>query len=238
MDQARSLIAEVLTNAQQPGVLWSGGKDSQLLFHLAREVYPDIPAIWFRTPHTDESAVLKLAMDQQMTVYSHKPADVRILTDGDTHTIVRSYSFGDDLLPLLTDITEGTRCSITAFPERTYKLYQPWDVLLVGWKDCDTHWIKGDSPLKGDGFMLGKARVYAPLRHLSNEQVYAAAYEMKVPIVEPAEPQLCTRCMTHSDSEVFCPDAGRFIPTVEWDRQQALNDFRNQYGVEVSDGRG
>lgn len=238
MDTARTNITRMLEDSECPAVLSSFGKDSMLLLHLVQEVRSDTSVLWFRTGLDERFARQQIArlMDIGVTVFSYAPADIYLLARGLEHTLVTEYAFGTDMLPLLTDLTEGGECLLTKFPERLPELFQPWDVLLTGYKDSDTHWTVGHTKLFEEGVTLGRAKVYAPIRHMSDDQVRAAIVELNIPYQRVHdELPVCTRCMERGDTDtVWCPDEGRLIPRVSWDQQESLSAFRKRFNMEVN----
>lgn len=205
---------------------------------LAREVAPHIPVVWFRNG-TDESFAREIIRDWQLTVLSWAPADVYLLTNGCDHTFIDEYSFGDYRLPMLTDLAPGTDCALRAHTLRTPQLSLPFDILLWGVKDCDTHWLKGNGNFKEDGFMLGHARVHAPIRHMTDAQVRANLVELEIPYrAVRDELAMCTACMTANAREVYCPEVGRVIPRHQWEAEKSLSAFRQRFGLEESNGTG
>lgn len=209
MEAARSKVREALATAQCPAVLSSFGKDSMLLLTLAREVC-DPAVLWFRDG-TDESFAKSVIRDWHLTAFSWGVADQYLLVFGDKVALIAEYSFGDDRLPVLTDVVEGT-VPVPTTP-RTPKLYTPFDVILWGAKDVDSHWVKGDGKFKEDGFMLGRARVFAPIRHLNDEQVLT---ELK---------RLGTPYRTESDELQ--------LPREQWPEERSLTEFRQRFGLEA-----
>lgn len=218
-------------------MLSSFGKDSLLMLALAREVRKDFAVIWFRNG-LDETFARWLIKEWKLTVFSWLPADAYILISPEGEQVmIGEYSFGNDLMPMLTDLSEGTKCSLKLLEERTPQLYPPFDLILWGAKDADRHWIKGDGVFKEDGFMLGRARVIAPLRHMTDDQVRAALLDMKVPYsMTSDELPLCTACMTANTDEVYCPELGTHISRHQWESDKALASFRHRFGLEVVDG--
>lgn len=213
LDRARLNVAMALGLNSSPAVLSSFGKDSMLLLWLVRDVRPDTPVIWFRTG-LDESFGRRMVREWNLTVFRWEPAEVYLLRSGLQRTLVTEYSIGADRLPLLTDL-DGHRgpCAAKKFADRTPALFLPFDTLLVGWKDSDTHWVKGDAPLAKDGFMLGSAQVIAPLRHMTDSAVRSAIVDHEIPF-EPApdELALCTECIATMPLPLF---RSRFNLTTE-----------------------
>lgn len=236
MDQARKKVRDIFSTAQSPAVLSSFGKDSMLLLALAREVRTDFTVLWFRTGF-DETFAKRIIREWNLTAFSWAPAmDQYLLTNGSDRTLVQEYSFGSDRLPVLTDLAPGTACSRKIAP-RTPQLFLPFDVILWGAKDCDTHWVKGNGHFKEDGFMLGNAHVHAPIRHMSDEQVRANLVELRIPYTTDDELPMCTACMTASTSEVYCPELRRNIPRAQWEADKSLTAFRQRFGLEDINGK-
>lgn len=233
MDQARKKIREVLATAQCPAVLCSFGRDSLLLLALVREICPDVRVIWFRTGNS-ESFPKQIMREWGVVGLSPSPATVTLLVspEGDI-SLVPEYDFAGDRLPVVHDVTPSDRCMFNIFPTRTPNLFHPWDVLLVGWKDSDTHWLLGQTPLKEDGFMLGRAKVFAPLRHMTDDQVRAAVIDLQLPYRPmPDELPACTRCMTANTDEVYCPELKRIIPRSQWEADKTLTGFQRRFNLE------
>jgi 3'-phosphoadenosine 5'-phosphosulfate sulfotransferase (PAPS reductase)/FAD synthetase len=235
--QARANVKAALKDSECPAVLCCFGKDSLLLLALAREVAPDIRCVWFRVGFPEKFARSVIA-EWNLEVYSYPPADSYLLSDGSRIALINEYAFATDHMPLATDLAPGTTCILHRPTITLSAVYQPWDVLLSGYKDTDTHWIKGDSKLfREEGVMLGNARVFAPIRHMTDDEVRAASLELGLPVA-PADDELavCSRCMEHGDGEVWCPEEGKHIPREQWDRDTALSNFRGRFGLEVHDG--
>lgn len=85
--------------------------------------------------------------------------------------------------------------------------------------------------------MLGNARAYAPIRHMSDAAVRDAVNNLHLPYEEVEDTlPLCTRCMTAVGDEVYCPEVGHHIPRVEWDQSKSLTAFRARFGLEAPNG--
>lgn len=167
-----------------------------LLLWLVRQIKPDTPVIWFRSGQ-DESFGRRIIREWDLTVFRWEPADMYVLQQADQRTLVHEYAIGNDRLPMLTDL-DGSNgpCAISKFRLYASRIYLPFDTFLVGWKDSDAHWVKGDTPLAEDGFELGGVQFIAPLRHMSDEAVRCAIVDHKIPFEPtPDELTLCTSCI-------------------------------------------
>jgi len=211
----KELVAKALAGSNSPAIFWSGGKDSQLLLALAREIRP-VTVLWFRTGQ-DERFAKRILRDWKLVAFSWKPAIVYVVGQ----TMVHEYDIGNDRLPVLIDLVEGGPCRVGSFTDRTSTLYLPVDTILVGWKESDEHPLKGDAKLALDGLMIGRAKLVAPLRHMTDEEVKSALVDYKIPY-EPVADELpaCRHCL---DGEP-CVD----IPVMP------VDIFRQRFGLEVS----
>jgi hypothetical protein len=239
MEKARQIIREVLAGATNPAVFCSFGKDSMLLLSLVREIKPDVSVLWFRSGGREDFAK-RVIMDWDLDVWSWEPADVYVLPNENGLSVVREQSFGLQRFPVVLDVEEGNRCIADFMPGRTSVLYPHFDVLFLGYRDSDEHWVLGGKGFcPEDGWALGKAKVYAPLRHMNDGQVWAAIKELSVPVDEeryfhdgndPDSLPACTRCLQEGATEVWCLKEGKYIPRVGWDREESLRAFRDRFG--------
>lgn len=235
LEIAQQKIATELATARQPAVLCSFGKDSMLLLRLALDVRRDITVLWFRTGF-DEAFPRRIIRDWNLTAISWAPTDVHLLVGPKgERALALEHSFSGFIMPVLIDMTAGDSCVFTKFAKRTERLNVPFDLIMVGWKDSDSHWIKGRTPLKADGFSVGPATVIAPLRDMSDDEVRAAVLELGVPYTDNDELPLCTACMG-GVGEVYCPEAGGPIPRKDMDHQHTLALFKQRHNLEDDNG--
>lgn len=214
METARKAIAAALHEAHNPAVLSSFGKDSMLLLHLIREVIPQVPVLWFRTGQNEDFAK-RIIAEWNLMVVSWAPVGVQLLVNKDQRTLALEYDFGPCRLPVLVDLKGDGPCAKEKFAARTPELVVPFDLLFLGYKDSDSHWVRGDAPLfplQGHHSPFG---LCSPLRHMNDSQVLAHIAKLGVPY-QPVEDTLAlsTACMT----------------------PEPIDSFRHRYGLEVSNG--
>lgn len=236
VNKARENVRQVLAAASNPAVLSSFGKDSLLLLSLVREIRDDVPVLWFRTACNSEQIAFARSVIKAwgLSVYSYEPADVYLLANNGDRSVVQEYSFGGDRLPVAVDLSEGETCLLTAFTARTERLNLPFDLLLVGYKDSDSHWLKGGTQLFDDNYKLGGMRVTTPIRHLSDEIVRSAVTQLPgISYLELDDRvSMCSACMTHQDDSVWCPKEKRYIPRIEWDAEESVTAFRRRFNLD------
>lgn len=228
LDQAREIIAHALNGAKAPIVLWSGGKDSQLLLKLASEVNQDIPVLWFRsTDRARRKFAESFIADTDLTAYSWEPADRYLLQSNEGMHLVEEFSFGKRRLPLISDIVPGERCAVNLSKERVAFVNYDFDVTLAGSKACDSHSLIASTQVEG---------IVYPLWNMTDEEVWEAIREMEIPVEESVYDgrevdslPLCTRCLSQGEGEVFCPEVKGTIPRFKWQPQAALAAFNTRF---------
>lgn len=243
LERARQIIREVLQQAQHPAVMLSGGKDSMLLLSLAREV-KDVPCLWFRSgmTHEQERFTKRMIMEWNLDVWCWEPADVYVIPNDEGLSLIKEQAFGPHRFPVVVDIVEGERCIADVSTERTPQLYPHFTDILIGYKDTDYHWSLGGSGFcPPDGWMLGRAKMFAPLRHLSDAEVWKAIRELNVPVDEEryagdeakdgGQVSACTRCLQAGTDQVFCPKEQKEIGRIAWDAQESLSAFRQRFAL-------
>lgn len=203
-----------LEAATAPALMLSGGKDSVLLLLLTRQLGYDLPVIHFPDGAYDAD-VMQLVMDYNLTCYSWCPANLYLLANDGSAALIREFSVNGELLPVLTNVHADSAGLCLAQQPRTPQLYLPFDLLLTGYKDCDTHWAADGTLLFPEGLVVGGTRLTAPLRQLSDSQVLDELSAMGVAFIErDDEIGVCADCM-----------AGK---PLHWDRPLDLTAFRSR----------
>jgi 3'-phosphoadenosine 5'-phosphosulfate sulfotransferase (PAPS reductase)/FAD synthetase len=242
MEKARNIIRQVLNASEQAAVLCSFGKESLLLLALAREVCPEIQAIWFKAGLTkaQQAFAMRIIRDWDLEVWSWEPTDVYALPNGGGITLVREYAFGERPLPSLLDVENGPGCVLDFPAERTESFYPHFDTYLIGTRDEDEHPVLGKDFNPPDGWTLGRGKVFSPLRHLTEAEVWAAIRELGIPYdterydrggKDPDSYLGCSSCLQAGETAtVYCPKADERIPRRNWRPEQRLREFRHRYG--------
>lgn len=229
MKDVTRTIKEALKGARNPACLVSFGKDSLLLLALAREVRPDISIIWYnqRASKAQRMFAERIIKLWNLTVLSYAPANSYFIPNDEGLTLVDEISFGETYLPLLTDVQDGEACALTLRGEQTLYFGYGFDVTLFGYKKSDSH--EAINQRFGREYRVGQTRLVAPLYDLTDGEVLQAIKEFKIPY-EAIDDHLsvCTRCL-QGTGDVFCPEAGTTITSIDWDKQAALEAFRERF---------
>lgn len=243
MNETEHFIRQILQAAKSPVVAWSGGRDSTVLLHMAREIMSDIAIVWFKqnVSHEWERWCESIITAWDLTVFTYPASDTYYLPNSEGLTLIDEYSFGSARMPVLTDISGGAQCgakiSRGALPSFPY----PWDVTLTGYRQSDHHSVLGYNFFPENGMQCGNTRLVTPLREWTNDDV-ARAYQRLGLSVPPDDclPR-CTNCLTGT-GKVWCPEANAFIDSIKWEPTERLNEFRSRfvpdYKVEIDQGRG
>ena len=94
------------------------------------------------------------------------------------------------------------------------------------------------TPFPEDGAQVGSTQFFAPLRHMTDEDVRSLTERLHIPVNEekyagskehdPDYLHRCTRCFSET-GEVFCPKQQAMIPSQPWERGVALSNFRSRF---------
>jgi hypothetical protein len=216
----------ILEDAVTPAALISFGKDSMLLLELMREVRTDFDVIHFGPVSKFAENIIK---QYDLTVYSWNPAQRSILIDGDTTVLVDDYSFGGELMPVIQDIEPNDVCcgTVNDKPPLMDWAYN-WSDTFLGWKATDSHPIFANQPHIIDGMPFGNTKLYAPLRDLTDSDVFQALFERGIVVPpENGSVNLCTRCLRNEAT--FCPMVGAEIPPHTWSPADSLAAFQARF---------
>lgn len=236
MIQTREKIATILSEATNPVVLLSGGKDSVLLLFLAREIRPDLGIIWWQTG-SNAKFVKRLIVDWNLHVLSYAPSAQYMLGGQGRLSQVSEFAWGENRFPVVTDVIDGDKCSLLSY-DKTPNAFHTFDCALVGWKATDRHWLIGDASFPPpDGVKLGMTSFFAPLRDWTDGQVWAATRALGLPYDKEVydggtdEISLCTKCYTSDAPVCYCPLKKTTVKvnSMNWD----VKSFRQQFGVSI-----
>jgi hypothetical protein len=234
IEDARKVIAGAIERHERPAVMASFGKDSMLLLHLVREQIENVPVIWLGHETTSEqfAFVNRMIIEWDLTLFKVSPASRYVVRapNGD-YSLVREYEINGEAYPVISDLVHSdTRCLLNLDLKTYQTIEAPFDCVFAGWKESDRHPVFGDGavPFPPDGTKISGAQWYAPLRSMTDEEVWQATKELHIPhneakydqARETADPDnvvACSRCLT-GQGRVFCHDAGREIDVAEWDR--------------------
>lgn len=212
IDEARSYIRESLSQAKNPSLLCSFGKESLVLLSLVREVKPDISIFWFGDRLSRFAELIIKQYDLQ--IFSYAPADRYVVPRKDGYSLIDEYSFGETRVPLISDLIESDVCELNLSTARTLLFNWRADVTLWGYRALDTH------PLVGirfpQRFPLGPTTMDAPLWKWSEEDVFSAINELGISYEpETNDIAVCSHCLDEINATI--------------DRETTLNTFQQRF---------
>lgn len=212
---------EALRAAKNPVVLSSFGKDSVLVLDLARAIRPDVDVLWFRDERDGEAE--KIIASLGLTVYSYLPSTRSVVPNGEGLSLINFLDFGGGaLVPQIVDLEDSNRCVGELKSGKPFAY--DWDVTITGWRESDNH------PLKyayfEDGEQIGNTRFYAPIRHLSDDEVYVEVKRRGLKFSAKQVEQFCTKCLR---GPTVCPLSNQMIPAYKWQPNASLEAFRQRF---------
>lgn len=211
---------QALKEAKKPVILCSFGKDSVLVLDMARAIRPDVDVLWFRDERDEEAE--KIIAELGLTVYSYLPSTRSVVPNGEGLSLINFLDFGGGtLLPQIVDLEDSNRCVGELKSGKPFAY--DWDVSLTGWKESDNHPLKYSHFEEGE--RIGNTRFYAPIRHLSDDEVYAEVERRGLSFSTKQVEQVCTKCLR---GPTVCPLSNQMIPAYKWDKTAALSAFQQQ----------
>lgn len=201
-----SLLREV----KAPIVAFSGGKDSLLALHMAREVRPDIGVIIFLDWYTKESLewIKECIVSLELTAFFYRPTVLKY-KDG---SIVSHYPFGDSAIPVITDVEFDNACGLDKGRKILNKAPLAsflWDLVVLGSRQSDSHNLVPKLDFSGYPVCL-------PLWEWTDEQVWSEIKKrnIKTSPLELGDWKGCLRCLEPKGQQVYCPKVQSHIPTI------------------------
>lgn len=191
IDRAKELIAMALRGAARPCVLWSGGKDSTCLLHLARAVRPEIECVFWTLPW--ERGKLKFARyleaEWGLTVHDAPPAGIALCRGNGRIDVMETYPLrGRGQVLTVARGTEPMEagkvftCGVEWLERPKAVAGFPFDLALHGHKSVDVDPLSGPVPLQADVVPCpGGTEVVFPLRDWSDADVWNYTWGYDIP---------------------------------------------------------
>ena len=234
-----TLIKHQLETSKFPVVFCSFGKDSMVLLHLVRSVFPEVPVVFYKEPTSAGKYrfAQQVAEEWDLIVHTFAPANVGLQQIGEVVEFYNSYQIGKDLMNLALNRIEpkpGEKClcGILDFLMKPVAVSTfPFDLAFHGHKSCDTDPAYGNLKLKQEVFeSKGNAKFVFPLKDWTDEEIWDYTEKYNLPIhterYEKVEGKwqnkadktfnpdcfpLCAKCLLSKES-VECPRFNKLVP--------------------------
>jgi len=180
MDDVVERIEVALRGSRRPAVMWSGGKDSTVLLHMAKLVRNDIECIQWRLPWIREKWIYqeRLAAQWDLTLHDQLPQWAGLCHGNGRIDIMEGYQIGDHTMVIARgtyelDESKPWVCGLDWLTRpKAAQTQFPFDVLLCGHKQEDEDPCSGPVPLQLDVLRpAGCAEIHYPIRNLSDADV-------------------------------------------------------------------
>ena len=181
IENAKKFIESTLASYSKPIIMSSFGKDSMVLLHLFKTMGITLPILFHREPFEPKKYIFanSVILAEEYTVYDYQPSRTSMAKTGDKVEIINHYQVGDHATIWLgTGIKEPEEgkpflCGLSDIYSKPIGYFKfPWDVCLVGHKNCDMDPILGAIPLKVDINKTAACDYAYPLRYFSDEDVW------------------------------------------------------------------
>ena len=141
---SRERIAGWLAHFRSPCILWSSGKDSQVLLHLLRSMGHDLPVVTFQEPWQRGrlNFTQQVASDWNLTLYDFPPSELGLNRGNGRIDIMQRFQLGNFSLWLARGTEppregEPFQCGIDWLSRPTGGMQFPWDAAFHGQKSSD-----------------------------------------------------------------------------------------------------
>jgi hypothetical protein len=187
---SRKRLAGWLAHFQNPCILWSSGKDSQVLLHLIRSMGHDLPVVTFQEPWQRGrlNFTQQVASDWNLTLYDFPPSELGLNRGNGRIDIMQRFQLGNFSLWLARG-TESPRegepfqCGVEWLSRPTGGMQFPWDAAFHGQKSSDEDPCSGKVPLALDmiAHPTCPAALY-PLREWTDDDIFTYCELHTVPL--------------------------------------------------------
>lgn len=208
-------LHDIVEQANDPVLCWSGGKDSNFLLQVLKNMGYNVPVLVF--PHLwsehQKEFIKKMVTELKLTAFFYSPNRINF----DPPYVGSFYNFQNCEIPIIADnIYDQTRCGIDIGRKITFnspKPYYHWDVTIVGSKKADKHPLVGvldftNLSVKTPLWDWTDSEVLSETRRLNfyyDERVYDNGDEK----ADTGNFVACMNCVGTND--VFCPKENKTI---------------------------
>lgn len=235
---ARERISRHLMEAKRPAVLCSFGKDSMVLLHLCRELWPTIDVVMF-IQHAEQfpekyAFAHRIITSWGLACYTLPPRwTVHCQTDK-SNDLYSSYG-GDTTGPLIMSMGCKPRrgedpfvCAVDAINHpRTPSVHYPWDVTFIGAKESDpVQFAAAQMTFSQESVQSGSTRLCFPLFDWTDADIWDYTQKHGLPFDEArytrrddrTNPDAYPTCFNCLDTKqrgktVHCPKSQQMIPS-------------------------
>lgn len=179
MLDATTIVRDALGRSKRPAVLWSGGKDSGVLLHIARILRPSIEVIHWKLPFLPEKYQFhnKLQNDQGFTTHDWPPYEIAPCKGNGRIDMLEKHSLAGTSITVArgtepyTDGMDRWVCGKEWLARPKAIVQMDFDLVLIGHKDVDIDPITGGIPLKCGSITLGGVEAVYPLKGWTDKHI-------------------------------------------------------------------
>lgn len=232
--ETEDFLAKLFLEYRNPVAMISFGKDSMVLLWILRRTGIKLPVLFFKDPRFPRKFAFANGIIERLNleVYDYPPIRTSMLYGRGIASHVAEYHTGSKYTIALPrniieyeDGDEEYLCGVSFLSRPCSTFTFPWDLVLIGHKDCDEDQVYGRVPLNKRVVIRDEGPVYAfPLRYWNHNDVWDYIDQYDVPVQQSRYDQanrtewkiktfnsdyfpLCIRCVDarRAGTQVSCP---------------------------------
>jgi len=230
LDKTTEKLQNWFSRFDQPVVMSSFGKDSMvMLFIIFRLMEKKLPVLYFPIPWSPWKNDFAYSIVKQWLIelYDYPPCQSGIKVKPERLELVHRYQISDTKgidIPVNVMPPNGhSECGLKMLKRPKGLIQFPWDLILIGHKNCDVDQFEGPVPLASDLVERPEAPTLGfPLAEWLDDELWDFIEKHRIPIqygtryIERKEidykefnndyVEACTACIDPRNPEkVFCP---------------------------------
>jgi 3'-phosphoadenosine 5'-phosphosulfate sulfotransferase (PAPS reductase)/FAD synthetase len=187
IETALRYITDKLATSSAPVVCWSGGKDSQMLLFLVRQITKELPIAYFQLAEDarKDAWIHEMSNVWDLRLHIMQPCARDLAANGSHVEVLHFFQIGEILLHVGMQSSAVQKsnmiCAVKQHLSATSDDKMDADLIFHGHKSSDTDTMYGPVRLKSDSFRWGNTELCYPLRDWTDADIWAASEYLNVP---------------------------------------------------------
>lgn len=248
IDDALNYVGYQIGFDSDPVVCWSGGKDSQIVLWLVRQVDPRVKVAYFSLNNDSRKLAFinEMANVWDLSLFFLEPVAIDMAGQGEHIEVIYLFRIGDFLFHLGMQgngrLTNPI-CAIEMHNSNPSSDLLDGSLIFHGHKSSDVDTLYGPAPLKSDSAVSpsGRTKIVYPLKDWTDQDVWDATRFLNIPqnwrrynketgaklesdVFNSDAYNLCTNCIQPGKGDlVECPKVKGVIRSIASEIQPGLH---------------